>query len=129
MSEVIGIGTDLCRVARIQKALEREHFLLRVFTREEREYLEMRGRGRAQSAAAMFAAKEAAAKALGTGFSQGVMPEQIEVFHEEGRPCLRLYGAALLRMQALHGKRFFLSLTHEGDYAQAFAVLTGGLGE
>ena len=58
-----------------------------MFTEAERAYLQGRGRGAGESAAAMFAAKEAVAKALGTGFAQGIMPEQIEVTHaDSGQP-------------------------------------------
>lgn len=70
MSDVIGVGVDLCSVPRIARAMEREHFMRRVYTQEERAYLKSRGKSAPQSAAAMFAAKEAVAKALGTGFSR-----------------------------------------------------------
>ena len=123
MSDVIGVGVDLCAVARMERACEREHFVRRVFTEGERAYLDARGKGRARSAAAMFAAKEAVAKALGTGFSRGVMPEQIEVTHEEsGAPGIALHGAARERLLELGGARVMLSLSHEGELAAAFAV-------
>lgn len=61
MPELLGVGVDLCGVARIERAIEKEHFYERVFTPEERAYLNQKGKGRAQSAAAMFAAKEAVA--------------------------------------------------------------------
>ena len=82
MSDVIGVGVDLCAVGRIARAIEKERFVLRVYTEEERAYLEARGAGRAQSAAALFAAKEAVAKALGTGFSGGVAMREISVGHD-----------------------------------------------
>ena len=108
MPELLGVGVDLCGIARIERAIEKAHFYERVFTPEERAYLNQKGKGRAQSAAAMFAAKEAVAKALGTGFSGGVMPWNISVVHDEkGAPAAEL------------------SLSHEGDSAIAFAVIGG----
>lgn len=72
----------------------------------------------------MFAAKEAVAKALGTGFAQGIMPEQIEVTHaDSGQPGARLTGAAQARLEQMGGGRILLSLSHEGDTAIAFALI------
>ena len=72
----------------------------------------------------MFAAKEAVAKALGTGFAQGIMPEQIEVTHaDNGQPGARLTGAAQARLEQMGGGRILLSLSHEGDTAIAFALI------
>ena len=122
MCKVIAIGTDLCEIARIERAISREHFYGRVFSEGERAYLETKGRARAASAAAMFAAKEAVAKALGTGFAQGVMPWTIEITHENGAPGVRLHGAAQERLAAMGGGRVLLSLSHEGNMAMAFAV-------
>ncbi len=126
MSKIIGIGVDMCAVSRMEKAIQKEHFYRRVFLDEERAYLEKKESARAQSAAAMFAAKEAAAKALGTGFIHGIMPWTIEVTHEEnGRPGIALHDAAKERMAELGGMGIHLSLTHEGDTAMAFAVIEG----
>ena len=123
---VLGVGVDLCGIARIARAMERTHFMERVYTGEERAYLALKGKGAAQSAAAMFAAKEAVAKALGTGFSGGVSPGQIGVCHAPGgMPHVALTGAALERLQALGGRQVRLSLSHEQDMAVAFAVITG----
>ena len=122
MPEVIGIGTDLCAVSRMEKAIAKEHFYTRVFLEGERAYLDGKGKTRAQSAAAMFAAKEAVAKALGTGFARGVMPWTIEITHEGGAPGVHLHGAAQERLTTLGGGRVLLSLSHEGDMAMAFAV-------
>ena len=126
MCKAIAIGTDLCEIARIERAISREHFYGRVFSEGERAYLETKGRARAASAAAMFAAKEAVAKALGTGFAGGVEPWVIEVTHgEHGAPGIRLHGDALARLEALGGGRVLLSLTHEGDMSMAFAGIEG----
>lgn len=125
--KIAGIGVDLCGVARIEKALLQERFAQRVYTEQERAYLHAQVKARAQSAAAMFAAKEAVAKALGTGFSQGIAMAQIEVTHEaNGAPGVRLSGAAQARLQAIGGKRVLLSLSHEKDMAAAFAVIEAG---
>lgn len=126
MPELLGVGVDLCGIARIERAIEKEHFYERVFTTEERAYLNQKGKGRAQSAAAMFAAKEAVAKALGTGFSGGVMPWNISVVHnEKGAPAAELTGAAKERLEQIGGAGVRISLSHEGDSAIAFAVIGG----
>ncbi|MED9821897.1 MAG: holo-ACP synthase [Christensenellales bacterium] len=126
MPEIIGIGTDLCAVSRMERAIAKAHFYERVFLDGERTYLADRGRARAQSAAAMFAAKEAVAKALGTGFSSGVTAWSVEVTHDErGAPGVCLHDGALARLKEIGGGRVLLSLTHEGDMAMAFAVIEG----
>ena len=126
MPELLGVGVDLCGIARIERAIEKAHFYERVFTPEERAYLNQKGKGRAQSAAAMFAAKEAVAKALGTGFSGGVMPWNISVVHDEkGAPGADLSGAAKERLEQIGGAGVRISLSHEGDSAIAFAVIGG----
>lgn len=126
MSKIIGIGTDMCAVSRMEKAIQREHFYERVFFEQERAYLESKENARAQSAAAMFAAKEAVSKALGTGFIRGIMPWTIEVTHaENGAPGIRLHDAAKERLEELGGAAVHLSLTHEGDTAMAFAIIEG----
>lgn len=125
-AHIVGIGCDLCAVSRMARAIEKAHFTERVFLPGERAYLDSRGRARAQSAAAMFAAKEAAAKSLGTGFAQGVMPWTIEVIHAaQGAPQLLLHGEAQARFAAMGGMRAHLSLSHEGDMAMAMVILEG----
>ena len=124
MSEIRGIGTDICAVSRMEKAIRQQHFYERVFLPGERAYLDQKEKSRAQSAAAMFAAKEAVAKALGTGFAQGVSAFVIEVTHDEnGAPGILLHDGAKERLEKLGGTRVLLSLTHEGDMATAFAVV------
>ena len=121
---VVGIGVDLCTISRIEKAIEKAHFFERVYTENERAYLLEKGKTRAQSAAAMYAAKEAVTKALGTGIAQGVFLDQIEVTHNElGAPGLALSGAAYEHMQAMGGRQALLTLSHEADMAIAFVVI------
>ena len=126
MSKIMGIGTDLCAVSRMDKAIQSAHFYERVFFESERVYLDRKKNARSQSAAAMFAAKEAAAKALGTGFICGIMPWTIEVTHgENGAPGIVLHGAAKERLEAMGAQHVHLSLSHEGDMAMAFVVIEG----
>ena len=79
---IIGIGTDICSISRFEDEEKRGSLIARFFTENERTYVESRGKGAAASAAAVFAAKEACAKALGTGF-RGFGPSEIEVVHNE----------------------------------------------
>lgn len=126
MSKIMGIGTDMCAVSRMESAIQKAHFFERVFLERERAYLEKKENARAQSAAAMFAAKEAVSKALGTGFIRGIMPWTIEVTHDEaGKPAIALHGAAKEKLESLGGETVHLSLTHEGDMAMAFVVIEG----
>ena len=125
MSEIRGIGVDLCSIDRIEKAIQREHFKERVFTLQEIAYFTRNGKMSAESAAAMFAAKEAVAKALGTGFIDGIMPEQIEVTHgESGAPGIILHGRAADKLRELGGSEVHISLSHESNNAIAFVVIS-----
>ena len=124
MSDTVGIGVDLCRIDRIEKAIQKDHFNRRVYTEQEIAYFSGKGRQAAQSAAAMYAAKEAVSKALGTGFSGGVMPEQIEIVHSEnGAPEVILHGAAEAALKQVCGGGIHLSLSHEDNMAAAFVVI------
>ncbi|MDR0425916.1 MAG: holo-ACP synthase [Clostridiales bacterium] len=113
------VGIDLTEIARIERAASSERFCRRVFTDAERRYCEDTG-GRAETLAGMFAAKEAAAKALGTGFS-GFSLRDIEVLHDKnGKPRLAVYrGAAAL----LNGRRIEVSITHTGGLAAAVCLI------
>ena len=122
---VIGIGTDLIEIARIQQSIDRfgERFLERVFTPREIDFCR-RKKNAAESFAARFAAKEAAAKALGTGISQGVSWLELEVTREpSGRPSLALSGRAAERASRMGVARSSLSLTHSRDLAMAVVVM------
>ncbi len=127
---IIGMGSDLCDVRRIQKSIDRfgERFLKRIFTPKERERSERRKR-RAESYAKRFAAKEACAKALGTGFRDGVFFRDLGVVNlPSGRPTMKLTGGALKRLNALIPSGFEpqidLTITDEGPMAQAIVIIS-----
>lgn len=122
---MIGMGLDLCEIARIERALQKsDAFLQRFFTEEESEYVRSRGNVGPQSAAAMFAAKEALLKAMGIGLSGGVSLKEIGITHgPQGQPGYVLTGAALQRLEAMGGTRLWLSLSHEAGMAAAVAVI------
>ena len=121
---IVGIGTDLIESARIGRSLERfgDAFLHRVYTPGEIAYCQAR-RNSVESLAARFAAKEAGAKALGTGISRGVGWREFEVCRARGqRPELVLSGRAAEIASALGIRRLALSLTHSREFALAFVV-------
>lgn len=120
-----GLGIDLCEVGRIERELKRgDAFLRRFFTNSERAYIASRGQMGAQSAAAMFAAKEAFLKAVGTGIGGGIALDEIAVEHlPGGAPVYRLTGAAQALLGELGAERAFLSLTHEAGMAAAVCVI------
>lgn len=131
---IVGLGSDMVDIRRIEKSLERfgERFILRVFTIEERRRAERRGalpRARAATYAKRFAAKEACAKALGTGFSDGVFWRDLGVVNlPSGQPTLHLTGGAALRLAALTPAgataRIDLTMTDEYPLAQAMVVIS-----
>ncbi|MGE5554312.1 MAG: holo-ACP synthase [Betaproteobacteria bacterium] len=119
-------GVDLVEVERIEKALADggAEFRARVYTPEEVQYCEARGTGKFRSYAARFAAKEAAAKALGTGIRNGVSWNEIEVWvDEQGQPELRFRGRTLAYVQQLGVTGCSVSLSHGDRYAVAMVVL------
>ena len=125
---VIGLGTDLMEVARIEASLRRfgDHFLHRVYTSGEIAYCQARHKTAAESFAARFAAKEAGAKALGTGISRGVSWRELEVLRQPGQaPRLLLHGRAAEIAEALGVERLSLSLTHSRELAMAVVVAEG----
>jgi len=130
MAEIVGTGIDLIEVERVRAALERPatgaRFRARVFTEREIAYCESRGLGRFQSYAARFAAKEAAMKALGTGWSRNVGWRDIEVVRERGRPpAIELSGKAAALARRRKVSRFHLSLTHTALGAIAHVIAEG----
>jgi holo-[acyl-carrier protein] synthase len=124
---VIGLGTDLIEIARVQQSLDRfgERFMQKVFTDGEIAYCQ-RKKHSAESFASRFAAKEAAAKALGTGISRGISWKEIEVRRAPGeRPTLHLSGRAAERAAAMGIRNMHLSLTHSRDVAMAVVAAEG----
>lgn len=122
---VLGLGTDLIEIERVQASMDRfgERFLDRVFTEGEIAYC-MRKKQSAESFAARFAAKEAGAKALGTGISRGVSWKEIEVRREIGqRPTLHFSGRAQELANAMGVRRVQLSLSHSRTLAMAVALV------
>lgn len=122
---IFGIGTDIVRVARLKLDLERygERFAERILT--DRELTEFRGvKNQAHFLAKRFAAKEAAVKALGTGFSQGIHLREISVGHDAaGKPLLEFSGRALEYVHQNGILRSHISLSDEADHAVAFVTL------
>ena len=129
---IIGIGSDILDIRRIERTIERhgERFLERIFTSAERAKAEKRTeRIRAATYAKRFAAKEAASKALGTGFRAGVFWRDLGVVNlPSGQPTLRLTGGAAERLKVItpagHGAVIALTMTDEFPYAQAMVVIT-----
>jgi holo-[acyl-carrier protein] synthase len=127
---IIGIGNDMIDIRRVERTIERygERFLVRVFTETERRKSDGRVM-RAASYAKRFAAKEACAKALGTGFRQGVFWRDMGVVNlPSGRPTLELTGGAARALARLtpdgHEVRIDLSVTDDFPTAQAIVIIS-----
>lgn len=127
---IIGIGSDLIDITRVAKVIERhgDRFLTRVFTDIERAKAERR-KNRAETYAKRFAAKEACAKALGTGLRAGVFWRDMGVVNlPSGRPTMLLTGGALARLSAItpagYEARIDVTITDEYPTAQAFVVIS-----
>ena len=128
---IIGIGSDLCNIERIQSSLDRfgDRFVNRVFTDVERAKAESRPFTRVGTYAKRFAAKEAFSKAVGTGFKSGVFMRDIGVVNQRsGAPTLVLTGGARARLDALtpegHLAQVHLTMTDDHPFAQAFVIIT-----
>jgi len=126
---IIGLGSDLSDIRRVQKSLDRfgERFTERCFTEIERKRSD-RKTDRAASYAKRFAAKEACAKALGTGIRRGVFWRDMGVVNKPtGQPTMALTGGALERLKAMtpegHTAVIHLTLTDDHPYAQAFVII------
>ena len=130
---IIGIGSDLIDIRRIERTLERygDKFIARIFTDEERRRSERRA-NRAASYAKRYAAKEACSKALGTGFRNGVYWRDLGVVNlASGQPTLVLTGGALARLERMVPKgmvaKIELTLTDEPPLASAFVIISAEL--
>jgi len=128
---IIGIGSDLCSIERIQSSLDRfgDRFVNRVFTDAERAKAEARPFTRAGTYAKRFAAKEAFSKAVGTGFKRGVFMRDIGVVNKaSGQPTLDLTGGAKQRLDDItpagHAAQVLLTMTDDHPFAQAFVIIT-----
>ena len=127
---ILGIGSDLTDVRRIEKVIARhgERFIARIFTEKERARAEHK-KNRIETYAKRFAAKEACAKALGTGLRAGVFWRDMGVVNlASGRPTMKLTGGALKRLQAITPAgceaRIDVTITDEGPTAQALVVIS-----
>ena len=127
---ILGLGNDLIDIRRIEKTIQThgERFLGRIYTDIERAKSDRRA-ARAASYAKRFAAKEACAKALGTGLNQGVYWRDMGVVNlPSGRPTMRLTGGALERLKAItpagHEPRIDVTITDEYPIAQAFVIIS-----
>ena len=127
---ILGIGSDICDARRIAKVIERhgDRFTHRVFTEIERKLADRR-RNRVETYAKRFAAKEACAKALGTGLRAGVWWRDMGVVNlPSGRPTIELTGGAKRRLEKItpagHEARIDLTITDEGPMAHAFVVIS-----
>ena len=129
---ILGLGNDMVDIRRIERTLARhgDRFIDRVFTAAERAKAERRGdRMRVATYAKRFAAKEAASKALGTGFRAGVFWRDLGVVNlPSGQPTLRMTGGAAARLAALtppgHMPQVALTMTDEYPYAEAVVILS-----
>jgi len=128
---ILGVGSDLIDIRRIERAIARfgDRFLDRIFTEAERRRCDRRAATRVESYARRFAAKEAAAKALGTGFRAGVFWRDLGVVNlSSGQPGMRLTGGALRRLAAITPPgmtaRLDVSLTDEPPLAQAVVIIS-----
>jgi holo-[acyl-carrier protein] synthase len=127
---ILGVGSDLVDVRRIERVIARhgDRFILRIFTETERAKADRRAT-RIETYAKRFAAKEACAKALGTGFRRGVFWRDLGVVNlPSGRPSMKLTGGALERLRAItppdHDARIDLTITDEGPMAQALVIIS-----
>jgi len=132
---ILGLGSDLIDIRRIEKTLERfgGRFLDRIFTEEERRRAESRPLTRAATYAKRFAAKEACSKALGTGFHRGVFWRDLGVVNlPSGQPTLRLSGGAALRLAELvpagMKARIDLTMTDDHPWAEAVVIISAVAG-
>ncbi len=124
---IVGLGLDIAEIDRIERSWERfgERFSNRILHPEEQKQFAARQSGKAIFLASRFAAKEAAAKALGTGFSLGINFQDFCVSNNaDGKPELAMHNAALARLQELGGTRLDISITHSRGNAAAVVIIS-----
>ena len=123
---IIAVGMDLASLDRVNKGLLRfgEHFCRRILTEDERALIPAAPNARTAFVAGRFAAKEAAVKALGTGFSGGISMQDVEILRlPSGQPELHLHGAAAKKAEEMGVRHLHISLSHERDVAGAVVIL------
>src|SRR5438309_7398957 len=123
---IVGSGVDLAEVPRIRKAIERfgQHFIGRIYTPREIEYVEKRQAGRFERFAARFAAKEAGMKAIGTGWRHGVRWVDFEDANlPSGQPNLLFHGVAAKFAERLGVRNVSLSITHTAETGMAIVII------
>ena len=120
---ILGIGNDLVEIERIEKACQKQAFLLRCYTEAEIELC----KGKASMLAGNFAVKESVAKAFGTGF-RSFETRDIEVLRDElGKPYVRLYGGAEQLYRDMGATNIHVTITNTNEYAMAMAILEKGI--
>lgn len=119
---IVGVGIDVCEIARMEKLLVDGRFLGRYFSLEEQEYIENKGRCAAASMAGIFAAKEALVKALGTGFTSAQLSDICVLHDPYGAPYYDLRGEFAMHVAQRNITNLHLSITHDGGIAAAVAI-------
>lgn len=115
---ILGIGTDMIEIKRIEQACKRQRFLERVYTKKEQELYE----GFPSKLAGNFAVKEAVVKVFGTGFRK-IEPREIEVLRDEkGKPYINLYGNAKKKKEEIGITNIQVSITNTKQYAMSFVI-------
>ncbi len=122
--EIFGVGTDIIEVERIKSAIKNNSgFLSRVYTESEIEYCDKKNKGKYQSFAARFAAKEAVAKSLAEGVSRNISLSEIELANmETGAPFIKLYGKTCEFSKQLRIKEIKISVSATENFAVAYAI-------
>ena len=122
---LIGVGCDVIEIARVQKAIEREAFVERVYAPSEIAYCRSRGKQAAASFAARFAAKEAVLKALGTGLRGGELQEIVITNDALGKPSVQLLGYHAELAAQLGVNNIAISMSHSRETAMAYVIMEG----
>ena len=118
---ILGIGVDLCSISRMENAIQSEHFVKRIFSPEEIEYANKKGKRRAESFAASFAAREAFCKASGISLDSVMFGENFSLSrNQNGKPEIILSGKIRAKIP---DTKIFVSITHEENFACAMVVI------
>ena len=125
---IVGVGLDVCEIARMEKLLVDGRFRGRFFSPEEQEYIANKGRMAAASMAGIFAAKEALVKALGTGFTAGDIADICVLHDKAGAPYYALRGAYALHAAQRNITALHLSISHDGGIAAAVDIAEREIG-